>query len=63
MTLNIRIELDNVAFGDNDHARGVEVSRLLRRAAARFEDDGVGPCTELSLRDTNGNKVLTTDVE
>lgn len=47
--------LSNAAFGDDDHERAAEVSRILIDAADRVRD-GYG-YSSVNLRDANGNTV------
>lgn len=49
--VNIAIQMDNAAFDDEPE---VEVARILREAAKRFERDGIA---SHPLFDVNGNKV------
>lgn len=50
--------LSNAAFGDDDHERAAEVSRILIDAAERVRD-GYGYDGATKLRDANGNTVGT----
>ena len=63
MTITIKINTDNAAFGDNEGLqlnadRDAEVSRILREWAARIPEDGYGA----TLHDHNGNTVGTVTV-
>ncbi len=55
MQLQITINLDNAAFGEDDADEcGVEVARILRKYADSCADRG---CGYKKLRDINGNPV------
>ena len=59
--INITINTDNAAFGDNP---GPEVARILRVMATRFERTQVAwtDGDEWPVRDVNGNTVGTVEV-
>lgn len=52
MNLNIRIEMDNAAFGETEGERLAEAARILREAADELVQRGL---VQRSLRDLNGN--------
>jgi hypothetical protein len=54
MKCQIRIDMDNSAFGDT---AGVELSRILTQIAAEHYDLGRDCIEEKTLRDYNGNIV------
>lgn len=56
MKFTLTIECDNAAFEDS---RNDEIARILRAAARRLEQGGIGT----SLHDANGNKVGTMQLE
>ncbi len=61
MKLTITIQMDNAAFTDNS---GAEVARILREFADRSEDETDSSWDNTySLRDINGNKVGTAEIE
>lgn len=54
MELNLHIDMDNAAFGDDDDAVACcEASQILREAAQRIRDGAMSG----KLRDSNGNTV------
>ena len=57
MTIRIVINTDNEAFQDNK--LGPEVARILKRLASEIN----GSLPEYNIRDTNGNKVGTFDID
>lgn len=61
--LNITIHLDNAAFDGEDV--GPEIARILRRVATELEVAGRLEISEYTknLRDSNGNKVGTAEVD
>ena len=56
MTATIKINMDNAAFGDNDHSRAIEVNRILVSAAQKCLPT-LGENDDFSLYDINGNKI------
>jgi hypothetical protein len=51
-TLTVRIEVDNAAFDEDPH---LEVARILRELAIRYEREGRE--RNVTLYDVNGNRV------
>lgn len=56
-TFRLFIDTDNGSFGDDGTARGVEVARILREAAAKIEIEGDAWNWYHTLLDVNGNDV------
>lgn len=56
MAFTLTIETGNAAFGEDEYERDVEIARILRTLAERF-DDGVADLTQGAVRDVNGNRV------
>ena len=54
MKAKIVIKMDNAAFGD---CRGIELARILRVMADKFDNEDTFQGQELSARDINGNTV------
>lgn len=54
----LKFETDNAAFGDNDqHERGYEIARILRKIADSFENAPRQGEDSEAIHDHNGNRV------
>lgn len=64
MKVNITIDCGNAAFDFDNGGPAPEVARILKRLAARIEDESIDlPDQEIPLYDINGNKVGEFEVE
>ncbi len=59
MKATIKIEMDNAAFEEEN---GREIARILRKLAARVENQNVMDGYQFPLIDVNGNKVGTVEI-
>lgn len=55
MTLTIKIEMDNAAFGNDDYSRETEIKRILKSVCWQMEGQTAAG-SSFSLHDLNGNK-------
>lgn len=53
MTITIKIDTGNAAFGESPEERDQEVARIMREWAGRIPEDGYS----MNLYDYNGNRV------
>ncbi len=54
MKATITIEMDNAAFEDTN---GIDLARILKRLANQIDDYSLTSADNLTLRDSNGNRV------
>jgi hypothetical protein len=54
MEVNIRINCDNAAFGENT---GIEIARILRKLAEQVRFSTIDDYESITIRDISGNRV------